>query len=154
MIEQLRRLEERRHVDGFPPRHEGLEIRERGREGGLGQGIAAEDEAGRDRDADAKSRRYGAARPSPIRRENGSDGAKPAMAEAASNASSTVSAKTETQSSDRQAGTTPCVGTAPSVGFNPTMLLSPAGTRPDPAVSANGKRVKTLTIDSMAAGRC
>ena len=38
-------------------------------------------------------------------------------------------------SSVRQAGTTPRAESAPSVGFSPTMLLSPAGTRPDPAVS-------------------
>ena len=50
-------------------------------------------------------------------------------------ASSTVSAKTETQSSVRQAGTTPAVETRPRLGFNPTMLAKPAGTRPDPAVS-------------------
>jgi hypothetical protein len=39
------------------------------------------------------------------------------------------------QSRLRQAGTTPVVETAPSVGFRPTMLLRPAGTRPEPAVS-------------------
>src|SRR5829696_7490807 len=39
------------------------------------------------------------------------------------------------QSSVRQAGTTPRVDTAPRVGLSPTMLLRPAGTRPDPAVS-------------------
>ena len=50
-------------------------------------------------------------------------------------ASSTVSAKTETQSSVRQAGTTPAVETRPRLGLSPTMLLKPAGTRPDPAVS-------------------
>ena len=58
-------------------------------------------------------------------------------------ASSTVPANTETQSSVRQAGTTPLVDTAPTVGLRPTMLLSPAGTRPEPAVSvpsANGTR--------------
>ena len=41
----------------------------------------------------------------------------------------------------RQAGTTPPVPTRPGVGFRPTMLLKPAGTRPEPAVSvpsANG----------------
>src|SRR5262249_15669675 len=41
----------------------------------------------------------------------------------------------ETQSSDRQAGTTPSVLSRPGVGFRPTILLQPAGTRPDPAVS-------------------
>ena len=35
----------------------------------------------------------------------------------------------------RQAGTTPRVESAPSDGFSPTMLLSAAGTRPEPAVS-------------------
>ena len=45
------------------------------------------------------------------------------------------SAKTETQSSVRQAGTTPVVETSPRLGFSPTMLLSAAGTRPEPAVS-------------------
>ncbi len=50
-------------------------------------------------------------------------------------ASSTVSENTETQSSVRQAGTTPKVETRPRLGFSPTMLLSIAGTRPEPAVS-------------------
>jgi hypothetical protein len=35
----------------------------------------------------------------------------------------------------RQAGSTPAMGTWPGVGFSPTRLFSPAGTRPDPAVS-------------------
>src|SRR6516165_9870545 len=59
----------------------------------------------------------------------------PAMAARAENASSVVKAKSETQSRDRQAGTTPTFDTRPRLGFNPTMLLSPAGTRPEPAVS-------------------
>ena len=50
-------------------------------------------------------------------------------------ASATVPAKTETQSRLRQAGTTPRAEIAPRVGFSPTMLLSAAGTRPEPAVS-------------------
>ena len=50
-------------------------------------------------------------------------------------ASSTVSANTETQSSVRQAGTTPAFETKPRLGFKPTMLAKAAGTRPDPAVS-------------------
>ena len=56
-------------------------------------------------------------------------------------ASCAVKANTETQSSERQAGTTPTVLTSPRVGFRPTMLPSAAGIRPDPAVSvpsANG----------------
>jgi hypothetical protein len=39
-----------------------------------------------------------------------------------------VSAKIETQSSERQAGTTPVVLRTPLVGFRPTMLLKAAGT--------------------------
>ena len=65
------------------------------------------------------------------------------MAAAAVQASSTVSAKTETQSSVRQAGTTPLVEISPRLGFKPTILLKPAGTRPEPAVSvpsASGTR--------------
>ena len=41
----------------------------------------------------------------------------------------------ETQSSERAAGTTPSVDKTPGVGFRPTILLQPAGTRPEPAVS-------------------
>src|SRR6478736_2705415 len=65
------------------------------------------------------------------------------MAASAAKASSTVSANTDTQSSVRQAGTRPAVETRPRLGFKPTMLLKPAGTRPDPAVSvpsASGTR--------------
>ena len=50
-------------------------------------------------------------------------------------ASSTVKANTDTQSSVRQAGTTPAALSQPRVGLSPTMLLKPAGTRPEPAVS-------------------
>ena len=57
------------------------------------------------------------------------------MAMSAVQQSSVVSAKIETQSSERQAGTTPAVETRPRLGLRPTMLLSPAGTRPEPAVS-------------------
>ena len=45
------------------------------------------------------------------------------------------SANTDTQSSVRQAGTTPWVEIRPRLGFSPTILLRPAGTRPEPAVS-------------------
>ena len=58
-------------------------------------------------------------------------------------ASSTVSEKIDTQSSVRQAGTTPEVEISPRLGFSPTILLSIAGTRPQPAVSvpsASGTR--------------
>src|SRR5207248_997801 len=67
----------------------------------------------------------------------------PVIAVNALHASSTVRANTDTQSSVRQAGTTPAVETAPRLGFSPTILPSAAGTRPEPAVSlpsANGTR--------------
>jgi hypothetical protein len=44
-------------------------------------------------------------------------------------------ANTETQSSEAHAGTTPSVLSTSGVGFQPTILLKPAGTRPEPAVS-------------------
>lgn len=47
----------------------------------------------------------------------------------------TSRAKTVTQSSERQAGTTPRVETRPRLGLTPTMPLNAAGTRPLPAVS-------------------
>ena len=46
-----------------------------------------------------------------------------------------MGAKIDTQSSVRQAGTTPAVETSPRLGLSPTILLNMAGTRPDPAVS-------------------
>jgi hypothetical protein len=46
-------------------------------------------------------------------------------------ASETVRAKTEMQSSARQARTTPVVDTRPTVGFMPTQPQKCAGTRPD-----------------------
>src|SRR5262249_15135500 len=67
-------------------------------------------------------------------REKGSSESYPAMISKTCQASSTVPAKTETQSSERHAGTTPRVETAPQDGFKPTILLRPAGTRPEPAV--------------------
>ena len=45
------------------------------------------------------------------------------------------------QSSERHAGTSPCVLQRPLVGLNPNSPFSAAGTRPEPAVSvpsANG----------------
>ena len=84
-------------------------------------------------------------------RENGSDLSGPAITDNAATASSTVSENTDTQSSVRQAGTTPAVGMRPRLGFNPTILLSIAGTRPEPAVSvpsASGTRpAETATPD-------
>ena len=55
------------------------------------------------------------------------------------------------QSSVRHAGTRPALEISPRLGFNPTMLLSIAGTRPEPAVSvpsASGTRpAETATAD-------
>src|SRR5215471_14231252 len=89
--------------------------------------------------------------PSRCGREYASAASGPAMAASAANASSVVSAMSETQSSVRQAGTTPAVETRPRLGLSPTMLLRPAGTRPEPAVSvpsASGTRpAATATAD-------
>jgi len=52
-----------------------------------------------------------------------------------------VRAKIDTQSIDRQAGTTPAALTIPNVGLSPTMPLKPAGTRPEPAVSVPSENV-------------
>src|SRR4051812_22672143 len=66
-------------------------------------------------------------------------------------ASATDRAKIDTQSSERQAGTTPRADIKPRDGLSPTIPLSAAGTRPDPAVSvpiANGTRPRaTATAD-------
>ena len=45
-------------------------------------------------------------------------------------ASGTQRAKTDTQSSERQAGTTPSVDVRPTVGLMPTQPQKCAGTRP------------------------
>src|SRR5271170_954739 len=68
-------------------------------------------------------------------RLNGSSGSKPAATSSTAAASAAVNAKTDTQSSERHAGTTPLVLNSPRVGLSPTRLLNAAGTRPDPAVS-------------------
>src|SRR5215831_20648861 len=86
--------------------------------------------------------------PSGRSREYGSASG-PAIAASAANASSVVRANNDTQSRLRQAGTTPAVDTRPRLGLSPTMLLSPAGTRPDPAVSvpsASGTRPAATAI--------
>lgn len=64
-----------------------------------------------------------------------SAGSGPVATEHTAVASSTVKAKIDTQSGERQAGTTPAVGMRPRVGLRPTMLQKAAGIRPDPAVS-------------------
>src|SRR5579859_5707011 len=68
-------------------------------------------------------------------REKGSSSSQCWAAAATEHASSTVRAKTDTQSNDRHAGTRPRMLSAPRVGLSPTTLLNPAGTRPEPAVS-------------------
>src|SRR6476469_6690055 len=87
--------------------------------------------------------------PSGRGREYGSAESEPLMAASAANLLSTDTATTETQSSVRQAGTTPAVETRPRLGLRPTTLPSPAGTRPEPAVSvpsASGTRPAPTAI--------
>mmetsp|Transcript_82652 Transcript_82652/g.130747 ORF Transcript_82652/g.130747 Transcript_82652/m.130747 type:complete len:127 (+) Transcript_82652:1183-1563(+) len=50
-------------------------------------------------------------------------------------ASETVKEKIDTQSSDLQAGSSPCVDKRPRDALRPTILFKAAGTRPLPAVS-------------------
>src|SRR6185369_14278951 len=57
-------------------------------------------------------------------------------------ASRAVLEKIETQSRDRQAGTTPLALKRPRVGLRPTRLLNAAGTRPEPAVSVPSENVQ------------
>src|SRR5882724_1525354 len=68
-------------------------------------------------------------------RPQGSCGTRPRATRITRSAVAASGAKTETQSSDRHAGTTPSVLSSPRVGLTPTIPLSAAGTRPDPAVS-------------------
>jgi len=75
------------------------------------------------------------AKPGGAGREYPSPGSAPRITSSTAVASGTVSANTETQSSERQAGTTTRALTRPRVGFSPTILLNAAGTRPEPAVS-------------------
>ena len=64
-----------------------------------------------------------------------SPGASPRAVRMIVRADATSGAKIKTQSSERQAGTTPAVLSKPRVGLRPTMPFSAAGTRPEPAVS-------------------
>ncbi len=68
-------------------------------------------------------------------RDHASPGSWTAATSITCQASAAVAAKIETQSSERQAGTTPRADSAPRDGFSPTILLRAAGTRPEPAVS-------------------
>ncbi|MNL77231.1 hypothetical protein D3C87_2033630 [compost metagenome] len=58
-------------------------------------------------------------------------------------ASRAVAVKVVTQSSVRQAGTTPAVEINPLLAFNPTRLFKAAGTRPEPAVSVPSEKLAT-----------
>ena len=95
---------------------------------------AAVARAGRRRDAGPGSRQPPRG-PLPSRVASGSAPSGPAITATARAASGTDRANTVTQSSDRQAGTTPVHGMRPRVGLRPTMPLRAAGTRPEPAVS-------------------
>ncbi len=72
------------------------------------------------------------------------------MTRKAASASATVPAKTESVSRVRQAGSIPRLDTAPREGFSPTTLLSPAGTRPEPAVSVPSAKA-TIPCDTATA---
>src|SRR5215813_3812016 len=65
-------------------------------------------------------------------------------------ASAHDSANTDRQSSDLHAGTTPPMSTRPGVGFRPTMLLKPAGTRPEPAVSVPREKLTRPAATAIA----
>ena len=86
-------------------------------------------------------------------REYGSLTSKPCATLNTRAASPHVSAKMDTQSSDRQAGTTPVVLTSPHEGLRPTMLLKAAGIRPEPAVSVPSAKLTrpfaTLTAEPL-----
>ena len=72
------------------------------------------------------------------------------IVEATRQASSTVSAKIDTQSSERQAGTTPWVLNRPPLGLRPTRLLKAAGTRPEPAVSVPSAKLASPAATATA----
>ena len=56
----------------------------------------------------------------------------------------------DTQSSERQAGSTPRVDNSPRVGFMPTRLLNDAGTRPEPAVSVPSEKLASPSATATA----
>ena len=61
-----------------------------------------------------------------------------------------MSAKRETQSSERQAGTTPRVLKRPLLGLSPIRLLNPAGIRPEPAVSVPSEKLASPNATATA----
>src|SRR5271167_3048033 len=83
-------------------------------------------------------------------REKGSSGSNPSTTASTRAASSTVSEKIDTQSSDRHAGTTPRVLILPQLGFNPMILLNAAGTRPEPAVSVPSAKLASPVATATA----
>ena len=83
-------------------------------------------------------------------RDSGSAGSCAVSAEATRQASSTVSAKIDTQSSERQAGTTPWALKRPPLGLRPTRLLNAAGTRPEPAVSVPSAKLASPAATATA----
>ena len=143
-VQQRPRRQERRQVDldESPALSRGQG--ERRGVGGGRHGVVADVQAPGRRDPDQRRgvRARGAGgRRAAAGRDQGSSGSGPAAAATTAAASAGVAANTPTQSSDRQAGTTPAVLRRPRVGFSAAMPLSAAGTRPDPAVSvprANG----------------
>ena len=74
-------------------------------------------------------------------RDHGSSGSGPASTASTAAASATSRVNTLTQSSERQAGSTPLVPISPRVGFSPTIPFIAAGTRPEPAVSVPRAKV-------------
>src|SRR6185312_4914787 len=80
----------------------------------------------------------------------GSSGSKHAITSSTVEVSCGVSANTEMQSSDLQAGTTPRVLIKPRVGFSPIILLKAAGTRPEPAVSVPSAKLTSPAATATA----
>ena len=145
LIEQPRGLQERVQVDLDQPRAEPFGDAQRGGESAPRPRRCRKNGVGR-RAARRGGSRTGCAAPwrrRPRRRggENGSAASKPSAAASTSSASSAVSVKIDTQSSERQAGTTPRVLIRPRVGFSPIRLLNAAGTRPEPAVSVPSEKL-------------
>ncbi len=133
VVEQRGRLRQRRVVDRDRRAAQRLHLRDRVLEGRSRQRVA--EEARR-----AAARRSGIARAaaaaaSASGASTGRSASKPIAACSTRAARPTVPAKIDTQSTLCAAGTTPRALISPRDGLMPTMLLSPAGTRPEPAVS-------------------
>src|SRR5690606_22711392 len=85
-----------------------------------------------------------------LARLNGSLQSTPSSTAMMHRASSGLSANNDGQSSDRQAGTIPCVDQRPRVGLTPMRLLNAAGTRPEPAVSVPSEKVTSPSATATA----